>query len=49
MIMDALIELTDPEPTEVPDSAYEAIRLQMRRVERMFLITTGAAHTRDGG
>jgi len=31
VIMDALIELTDPDPTDLPDSTYEAVRLQMRR------------------
>jgi AcrR family transcriptional regulator len=36
VIMDALIELTDPDPADVPESTYEAIRLQMRRVARMF-------------
>jgi AcrR family transcriptional regulator len=36
VIMDALIELTDPEPSDRPDSTYEAVRLQMRRVARMF-------------
>ena len=36
VVMDALIELTDPEPAATPDTAYEAIRLQMRRVARMF-------------
>jgi AcrR family transcriptional regulator len=41
VIMDALIELTDPVPTEFPDSAYEAIQLQMRRVARMFSSRNG--------
>lgn len=36
VIMDALIEMTDPEPSNTPDSTYEALRLQMRRVARMF-------------
>jgi len=36
VIMDALVELTDPVPADQPDSTYEAIRLQMRRVARMF-------------
>jgi AcrR family transcriptional regulator len=36
VIMDALIELTDPEPADPPGSAYEAIRVQMHRVARMF-------------
>ena len=34
--MDALVELTDPEPVDPPDSTRQAIRLQMRRVARMF-------------
>jgi AcrR family transcriptional regulator len=41
VIMDALIELTDPEPAETPDSTREAIRLQMRRVARMFASRQG--------
>ncbi|HWD55629.1 MAG TPA: TetR/AcrR family transcriptional regulator [Acidimicrobiales bacterium] len=41
VIMDALIELTDPEPDDLPDSTYEAIRLQMRRVARMFSSRNG--------
>jgi AcrR family transcriptional regulator len=41
VIMDALIELTDPEPVETPDSTREAIRLQMRRVARMFASRQG--------
>lgn len=36
VIMEALVELTDPAPADLPDSAYEAIRLQMRRVAQMF-------------
>jgi AcrR family transcriptional regulator len=36
VIMDALVELTDPEPADTPDSTREAVRLQMRRVARMF-------------
>src|SRR6266851_9341675 len=41
VIMDALIELTDPDPADLPDSTYEAIRLQMRRVARMFSSRNG--------
>jgi AcrR family transcriptional regulator len=41
VIMDALIDLTDPVPADLPDSAYEAIRLQMRRVARMFASRSG--------
>jgi AcrR family transcriptional regulator len=41
VIMDALIELTDPVPAELPDSTYEVIRLQMRRVARMFSSRNG--------
>ena len=36
VVMDALIELTDPDAAEVPEDIYEAIRLQMRRVARIF-------------
>jgi AcrR family transcriptional regulator len=36
VIMDALIELTDPLPDDLPESTYEAVRLQMRRVAKMF-------------
>ncbi len=41
VIMDALIELTDPVPTTIPSSTYEAVRLQMRRVARMFSSRNG--------
>ena len=41
VIMDALIELTDPDPADLPDSTYEAVRLQMRRVARMFASRNG--------
>jgi len=41
VIMDALIELTDPDPTDLPDSTYEAVRLQMRRVAGMFASRNG--------
>jgi AcrR family transcriptional regulator len=41
VIMDALSELTDPEPGEMPDSAQEAVRLQMRRVAAMFASRQG--------
>lgn len=36
VIMDALIELTDPDPVDLPESTYEALRLQMGRVALMF-------------
>ena len=41
VIMDALIELTDPIPDVLPESTYEALRLQMRRVARMFASRNG--------
>jgi AcrR family transcriptional regulator len=41
VIMDALIELTDPDPAHLPESTYEAIRVQMRRVARMFASRNG--------
>jgi AcrR family transcriptional regulator len=41
VIMDALVELTDPPPVDHPDSTYESIRLQMRRVARMFASRNG--------
>src|SRR5205807_596229 len=41
VLMDALAELTDPERDDLPASAYEAIRLQMRRVARMFASRQG--------
>ncbi len=41
VIMDALIGLTDPVPAKVPASTYEAVRLQMRRVARMFASRNG--------
>jgi AcrR family transcriptional regulator len=41
VIMDALVDLTDPVPSELPESTYEAIRLQMRRVARMFSSRNG--------
>ena len=41
VVMDALIELTDPEPQDPPQSTREAIRLQMRRVARMFASRQG--------
>jgi AcrR family transcriptional regulator len=41
VIMDALIELTDPTPADTPESTYEAIRLQMRRVAKMFASRNG--------
>lgn len=36
VLMDALVELTDPEPEDIPPGTYDAIRLQMGRVARMF-------------
>jgi len=36
VIMDALIELTDPARDDLPDTTYEAVRVQMRRVAVMF-------------
>ena len=41
VVMDALIELTDPDPVDLPGSTYEAVRLQMRRVARMFASRNG--------
>lgn len=41
VIMDALVDLTDPVPADLPEGAYEAIRLQMRRVARMFASRNG--------
>jgi AcrR family transcriptional regulator len=41
VIMEALIELTDPVPAELPGSAYEAVRLQMRSVASMFASRNG--------
>jgi AcrR family transcriptional regulator len=41
VIMDALIELTDPGPADMPDSTYKAVRLQMRRVAAMFASRNG--------
>ena len=41
VIMDALVELTDPVPADLPDDTYEAIRLQMHRVARMFASRNG--------
>ena len=41
VVMDALIELTDPEPEDMPQSTREAIRLQMCRVARMFASRQG--------
>jgi AcrR family transcriptional regulator len=41
VIMDALIEMTDPAPAELPDVTYDAIRLQMRRVAKMFASRNG--------
>ena len=41
VIMDALVELTDPDTADLPDSTYEAMRLQMRRVARMFSSRSG--------
>lgn len=41
VVMDALIELTDPEPSDEPDDSYDAIRAQMRRVARLFASRQG--------
>jgi AcrR family transcriptional regulator len=41
VIMDALIELTDPDPADLPDSTYEAVRLQLHRVADMFASRNG--------
>jgi AcrR family transcriptional regulator len=41
VIMDALIELTDPDESALPAATYEAVRLQMRRVARMFASRNG--------
>jgi AcrR family transcriptional regulator len=41
VIMEALTELTDPAPADLPDSTYEAVRLQMRRVAQMFASRNG--------
>lgn len=41
VIMEALIELTDPDPGDLPDATYEAVRLQMRRVADMFASRNG--------
>jgi AcrR family transcriptional regulator len=41
VIVDALVELTDPMPNELPDSTYEAIRVQMHRVVKMFSSRNG--------
>jgi AcrR family transcriptional regulator len=41
VVMDALIEMTDPEPADTLDSARETLGLQMRRVARMFASRQG--------
>jgi AcrR family transcriptional regulator len=41
VIMDALIDLTDPDPADLPASTYAALRVQMRRVARMFSSRNG--------
>lgn len=41
VIMDALSELTDPDPADLPASTYEALRVQMHRVARMFASRNG--------
>lgn len=41
VVMDALIELTDPEPSDDPDDTHEAIRTQMLRVARLFASRQG--------
>jgi AcrR family transcriptional regulator len=41
VIMDSLIELTDPVPDRLPEATYAAIRVQMRRVAAMFSSRNG--------
>jgi AcrR family transcriptional regulator len=41
VIMDALIEMTDPVPDRLPEDTYDAIRVQMRRVAAMFSSRNG--------
>jgi AcrR family transcriptional regulator len=41
VIMDALVELTDPAPERLPDGTYQAIRVQMRPVASMFASRNG--------
>ena len=41
VIMEALIEITDPDPGDPPDVTHEAVRLEMRRVTRMFASRNG--------
>jgi AcrR family transcriptional regulator len=41
VIMDALIEMTDPIPHDLPESTHDAVRLQMRRVTKMFASRNG--------
>jgi len=41
VILDALIELTDPAPSRLPDGTYEAMRLQMRRMAALFASRNG--------
>lgn len=41
VIMDALIEMTDPVPDHLPEDTYAAVRVQMRRVAAMFASRNG--------
>jgi AcrR family transcriptional regulator len=41
VVMDALIEMTDPPTADPPESVRETMRLQMRRVARMFASRQG--------
>ena len=41
VVMDALIELTDPAPADVSDTTYEAVRFQMCWVASMFVSRNG--------
>jgi AcrR family transcriptional regulator len=41
VIMDALVEMTDPVPDKLPAATYDAIQTQMRRVAAMFASRNG--------
>jgi AcrR family transcriptional regulator len=41
VIMDALVDLTDPVPDRLPEDTYDSIRVQMRRVAAMFSSRNG--------
>jgi AcrR family transcriptional regulator len=41
VIMDALIEMTDPVPDRLPEATYDAVKVQMRRVAAMFASRNG--------